>query len=406
MLHLADVFNEFFEHLKFDSKLASNLYNYQIGYINRNREHLDFFGGNLLGVNVIRFKDSDVNMLFDDVFDVDYIELTASIKKVTSINHDYKVSSDVLNLTLFYVIHRLLTSSALTDNEKHRAAYDAALIFFYRCIAALISHYFKYPSDSRIAQMAYANLSNKYLIKKLGTWHKVMAYRAEDLVGKESIHYKQLLKFNDDAYTVYAINDAQGRIRDLIKNYYSEFIKVHASGDSIGSTSSVFLDAEGEETIKEKTKSVENYSTYIRSIIIDKNSFIRNDLISIISKINKNTSFKTIKNTLTWMTDEYNGVNHNEIDDFINRVIIYSFYLLNNNVTVTNTRDYPKVLTELKNMYLSTRSVDPDLLAIRTIGESIVRKSFKSNLSNSIVLSTRTSLFLYIVLRTLIGKQS
>lgn len=403
-VYLADVFDEYFKNFKFDNKLARGLYLYQIGYINRNREHLEFFGGNLLGVQVVRFKDSDVLKLYEEVLDIDYLQLSKDISKVTTINHDYKVSSDVLNLTCMYLIHKFLTSKVINDKDKQRAAYDCALIFFYRCTAALLSYYFRYPSDPKIAQLAYANLSNKYLIKKLGSWHKVMDYRANDLINKESIHYKKLLTFNDDAATVYAINDAQGRIRDLIKNYYAEFAKVHVDGKSISTTSSTFLDAEGEETIKEKTKSVESYISYIRNTLIDKNSFINDELLSVINRINTNTSYRMIKSTLSWMVEEYNSKNHTLIDDFVTSTIIYSFFLLNDNENITNLRDYPKILTTLKNLYLSTRSTDEDLIKIRELGEKVVTLSNKSKLSNSLVYSTRTSLILYITLRALVGK--
>lgn len=403
-VYLADVFDEYFKNVKFDNKLARGLYLYQIGYINRNREYLEFFGGNLLGVQVVRFKDSDVLKLYEEVLDIDYLQLSKDISKVTTINHDYKVSSDVLNLTCMYLIHKFLTSKVINDKDKQRAAYDCALIFFYRCTAALLSYYFRYPSDPKIAQLAYANLSNKYLIKKLGSWHKVMDYRANDLINKESIHYKKLLTFNDDAATVYAINDAQGRIRDLIKNYYAEFAKVHVDGKSISTTSSTFLDAEGEETIKEKTKSVESYISYIRNTLIDKNSFINDELLSVINRINTNTSYRMIKSTLSWMVEEYNSKNHTLIDDFVTSTIIYSFFLLNDNENITNLRDYPKILTTLKNLYLSTRSTDEDLIKIRELGEKVVTLSNKSKLSNSLVYSTRTSLILYITLRALVGK--
>jgi hypothetical protein len=401
---LAEVFDEHFKNVKFDSKLARNIYLYQIGYINRNREHLEFFGSNLLGVHVVRFKDSDVLKLYEEVLDIDYLMLSEDLKKVSAVNQEYKVSSDVLNLTSMYLIHRFLTSSLLVDSARKRAAYDSALIFFYRCTAALLSYYFKYPSDPKVAQAAFAKLSNKYLIKRLGSWHKVMDYRANDLIDKDSIHYKKLLSFNDDLATIYAINDAQGRIRDLIKNYYAEFIKVHSEDAGISTTSSTFLDAEGEETIKEKTKSVESYISYIRNIIIDKHSFVNDELISVINQINKNTSFRMIKSNLNWMVDNYNTDSHMTIDDFITSVIVYSFFLLNDNDNITNLRDYPRILTELKNLYLSTRSTDADLIKIRDLGSEIIRKSNEGKLSDSLVLSTRTSLILYITLRALVGK--
>lgn len=400
---LAEVFDKHLSNVKFNSNLAKDIYKYQIGYINQNREYLEFFGGNLLGVQVIRFKDSDVLKLFNDILDIDYDNLSNDLKSVTDVKESYKVASDVFNLTCFYLIHKFLTSPILTDTQRKRAAYDCGLIFFYRTIAALQSYYFRYPSDPKIAQMAYANLSNKYLIKRLGSWHKVMDYRANDLIDKDAIHYKNLIKFNNDLSIVYAIEDAQGRIRDLYKNYCFEFYKVHEEGDGIGSKSGTYIDAEGNDTIKEKTKSVERYVLYAKNILTDKHSFIKDDLVKVINNINSNTSFRMIKHTLGWISDNYNDSKyHNDIDEFITLTIIFSIYLITNNMKNTNTRDYPTILHNIKNLYLSTRSTDPDLVKIKDIGERLIKASNK-DISNSLILSTRTSIILYITLRVLSG---
>ena len=403
---LKDVFDVHLAHVKFDNKLAKALYQYQIGYINRNHEHLEFFGSNLLGVHVVRYKDSDVLKMYNDILDVDYQDLTEDIRKVDTINHEFKVSGDVFNLTMMYLIHKFLTSDLLDEKTSQRAAYDVGLIFFYRCIAAILSYYFRYPADPKIAQAAYANLTNKFLIKKLGSWHKVMDYRASDLVDKSGIHYKNLLTFTNDLATVYAINDAQGRIRDLIKNYYAEFIKVHAQGNNIAVTSGTYFDAEGEETIKEKTKSVEQYVTYMKNTIIDKPTFVKDELVSIIVSINTNTSFRMVKSTLNWLCDHYNeGKLHKEIDSFMGTVIVQSLYMIQNNMESKHLRDYPYILTTLKNLYLSTRTSDKDIDKIRKEGSYLINRA-NPGISESLVLATRTSIILYLTLRALIGQSA
>lgn len=401
---LSEVFDEHFKNTKFNSKLAKNIYQFQIGYVNRNQEHMEFFGGNLLGVQVVRFKDSDLSMFFNDTIDIDYVSLERDLSKVTTINHEFKISSDTLNLTCIYMIHRFFTSPLISDKERERAVYDVALVFFYRCIAALISDRFRYPADPKIAQAAYAALSQKFLIKKLGSWNKVMDYRAKDLVLKNGLHYKKLVSFNNDQDIVYVINDAQGRVRDIIKGYYNEFKKTHSEGLGIATTSSVFLDIEGEETTKDKIGSTESRIAYIKSIISDKNSFVKDDLVAVISKINTNTSFRMMKMTLEWLSDNYNSEKyHKDIDDFLVKIIIHSFHLIQYNLNTANLRDYPRILLGLKNLYLSTRSTDEDLMEIRDIGERLIKNSTKDDLSNSLIMSTRTSIILYITFRTLTG---
>lgn len=399
------VFDEHFSHVKFDNKLAREVYQYQIGYVNSSREYLEFFGSNLLGVHVIRFKDSDVFRLFDDVFDVDYYELESDIREVKTINHEFKISSDLLNLTLMYILHRFMTESTMNDSSRKRACYDTALIFFYRCVAALMSHYFKYPADPKIAQAAYSKLSNKFLIKKLGSWHRVMDYRAEDLIDRRAgIHVKHLQSFTDDARIVYAINDSQSRVKDLIKGYYAEFIKVHSEGENVAVTKGTYMDADGEETVKEKTKSVENYVTYMQQAMADQHTFIKDDLISIITQINSNTSFRTVKATLLWLHEKQNDPKYSKlIGEFVGDVVVQSLYLIKNNMTPKNMRDYQHILPNLKNLYLSTRTVDKDIERIRDVGFKLIKEANKK-VSPSLILATRTSIILYITLRALVGQ--
>jgi hypothetical protein len=401
---LKEVFDEHLKHVKFDSKLAKALYSYQVAYINKNHEHLEFFGGNLLGVQVIRFKDSDVLKMYDEVLDIDAQKLKEDIRKLDTINHTFKVSADIFNLTLMYLLHRFLTATTIPKQVSERAAYDVSMIFFYRCIAALLSDWVRYPFDPKIAQMAYANLSKKFLIKELGSWGKVMDYRAKDLSGVKSIHRSNLIKFTDDSTVVYAINDSQGRIRDLVKGYYSELAKVSQEGSGIATTSSTYMDADGEETIKEKTKSVEAYVSYIRNSIIDKHTFVKDDLVSIIARINTNTSFRMVKHTLNWLSENYNeGKHHKEVDDFLSITVIQSMYLIQNNIDTKHIRDYPHILIALKNLYLSTRTTDEDVDKIRELGLDLVNKA-NGKVSNSLALATRTSIILYISLRALVGQ--
>lgn len=407
MSTLKVVFDEHFSHVKFDSKLAKAIYQFQIGYVNSNHEHIQFFGSNLLGVHVVRFKDSDVNRFYNEVLDVDFIDLSADIRKLDSINHEWKVTGDILNLTLMYVIHRFLSSDTMSGDARDRAAYDTALIFFYRCAAALISYFFKYPSDPKIAQMAYANLSNKFLIKKLGSWHKVMDYRAKDLTDKKAIHYKNLLTFKDDDVTIYAISDSQGRIRDLIKNYYAVFEAVRVSGETITSTSGTYMDADGEETIKEKTKSVEAYVAYMRNIVSDKRTFLKEDLINIVLNINANTSFRIVKNTIAWLSDNAGSAKHSKlVDEFVSLTVVQSMFMVQNNMDSKHLRDYPYILVTLKNLYLSTRTTDPEIERIRELGIKIIHEANGKGISDALAFATRTSIILYLTLRALVGQSS
>ena len=401
MITLLDVFDRAFEELVVDKKLIDRVYRYQVEFLNRDTEHLAFFGSNLIGVHVIRFRVADTLKFYRDVVDVDYASLEHAVRTVTTIVHEYKISGDVLNLTLMYLIHRILSSTKLSQKDRERGAYDAALIFFYRCIAIRQSDYFHFPADPKVAQAAYARLSNKFLIKQLGSWRAVMEYRAKDLIDPKGLHYKNLVDFTNDQGVTYAISDGENRVRELYKTYYREFDAAHKQGQRIGSSSATQIDLEGVETLKEKVKKTEQHIGYIRQAILDPASFVKTDLVQAIVEINTNTSQRMLSSTLTWLSENYNVPKwHGKIDDYLKLIIIHSFYLLEQSGT-SHFKDYPGLLLTLKNLYLSTRSNDPELLKIRKLGDDLI-KAANGSVNSSLALATRTATILYITLRAIV----
>jgi hypothetical protein len=59
------------------------------------------------------------------------------------------------------------------------------------------------------------------------------------------------------------------------------------------------------------------------------------------------------------------------------------------------------LMVTLKNLYLSTRSTDPELLKIRKLGQELVKAS-AGKVNSSLEMATRSSLILYITLRAFV----
>ena len=404
---LKDAFDDVMGHLAITPAFISKIYTYQIKYLNKNEEHLAFFASNLIGVHVVRFGDMEILKFFREILDVDYQDTEEAVRKVTTIDHEYKIGGDIFNLTIMYVIHRILTSPKLSESQRKRGAYDTALVFFYRCLAIRQSEYFPFPTDPKIAQAAYARLSNRFMVKKLGSWQKVMDHHAKHMLEKEpqGLHLKNLTRFVDDTAVVYAITNGEGGIRDMYKNYTSVFHQTREEGERFGSSASTQIDLEGVEKVKEKIKSVEMYTNYLRSIVVDKESFVRKDLISVILEINGNASQRIVTHTLTWISDNYNHPKHHAlIDEWLALVVVHSFHLLKE-TSADSIKDYAGMLLTLKNLYLSTRSTDKDLMRIREIGEKIVKEA-NGKINSSLSMATRTSAILYITLRAVSGKSN
>lgn len=196
------------------------------------------------------------------------------------------------------------------------------------------------------------------------------------------------------------INDAQGRIRDMVKNITGELMKVKALGGRIKSTSSV-MDFDGEESLKDSTRNLSKYVTYLNSVIIDKNSFIKQDLVDVVVKIMHTMSPKLFVETLSWCSVNSKYLSSKEVDILVEETLTHAFTYLSNNRTVyRESTDIASLIARLKGIYMSSKSTDVNLLRIRDFAQNIVRKATTTKNENMIA-SLKTGLLLYIVIRAM-----
>lgn len=397
-LTVKKIFDEECSHLKIDSHLVRRLSDFQISFCQKNEEHMTFFGGNLTGVQIVRFTTQDVQKWFTDVLQVDDVILEEKVLELPTINEDFHISSDIFNISVIWVIHSIINSHHLTESQKEQGCLDAALILHYKFLTSLLYQYFKYSAKPETAAATYAQLSYKFAIKQHGSWSATLHARCKSLLSKESIHYEAFKRFTPDVAIVYILNDTQGRIRDMMKNIYSEFLRVHKEGDRIISTSSN-ISFDGKEILKDKTKNLTSYTRYLQSIISDKNTFIKDELLDIITNIQYTMSPKLLMKTLNWVSSNYRGTGDSLIEDFTNMCMTHSFgYMTDHQNIIRETNNLASLIANLRGVYMSSRSTDVELLAIREKGEKIV--TLATGIKNdSVIASVRTGLLLYLVLR-------
>lgn len=394
------VFADECSHLEMDAKLTKRLHAYQVGFVNKNDEHIKFFGGNLLGVETVRFLDQDRDRWFDEILEVDADPLEERLLALPEVNAEFHVSSDTMNLSCVWLTHAIFNSKKLSEEQRHEAMIDVMLVLQYKFFTSRYYRHFRYPADKATAEATYAQLSYKFDIKTYGSWSALFRARAEDIIAKASIHYRTIAHMDDDKKVIYMLNDTQGRIRDMLKNIYDVFLRVHQQGIRISSTSSV-IEHDGVEVLKDKSRNVLAYGRYINSIISDRNSFMREELLVIVEKIMHTMPPKLFRETLEWMSNNYRQHGANEIEEILNEALVHSFdYFSDHREAVRNTHDLPGLLSRLRGVYMSSRSTDPVLFALREKVEGIVQKA-TGNKNTSLIASVRTGVLLYIVLRAM-----
>lgn len=408
--NVKSVFNDECSHLTIDKKLLKRIAAYRNAFLNRNEDHVAFFGGNLLGVNPIRYRATDMAAWFDDVLEADDVSIKRRVHSLPNIEPKFIVSSDVTNLSCLWLVNAIHVSPHLSAKEKEDGMCEVLLILHYKLLSSIMSHYFRYPADKEVATATYAALSKKYALKTHGSWSGLLNARARDIISRGSIHYKSVDKFEDDLAIVYMINDIQGRIREVVKKMMAVFYIIREQDAKITTTSSTVA-IDGEVIIRDRTRQLTIYKRYLNDIVMNKSGFIRSEVVSVITNAMHTMPERLLVQTLGYVSDNYLAPSLGKytdqsgqkadvkVSELLDEVLLHAFDFLNNNRNILRQNDLSLLIVRLKALYMSSRSTDPSLLKMRELGEYIVREATKSK-NSSLISSIRTGLLLYIVLRT------
>lgn len=399
------IFEEECRDLEIDQRFAKELHQYQVAFITKNRDHIEFFGGHLLGVHTVKFMPADRDRWFNDIVQVDDGPLENRLRTLDVIDPKYKiVGSDTMNLSCIYLVHKIFKSK-LPENLKHQAMMDVMLVLQYKFMTSILHQYFKFPPDEDTAKTVYALLSKRFLIKEHGNWKAVFNFRAEEIISKTGIwahviaHMDDVRQTKHDNEVIDMVNDIQGRIRGIVKNIYEVLVEVHNSGNKITTTSSI-TEFDGESILRDKTSNLFAYERYITSVISDRGSFIKPELVNVITKVISSMSPRLFEQTLEYISNNYHERGSETIKKVIHETLIHSFEYMaekENRDLVSRQTDLPTLITRLKGVYMASRSTNETLMKMREDMEAIVFKATGSR-NQAQQAAVRTGVLLYIVL--------
>lgn len=394
---LKKMFDTYASYVEIDQALADRINNFQISFVNKNEDHMAFFGGNLTGVQVVRFTVDDLNRMYSDVFMIDDIEIEEKLHALPVIHVERIVSSDVFAHICMWMIHKVMTSK-LNKKTIERTIQSLNLIILYKFLTSLLFNYFRFPADPQIAAATYAQLSNKFAIKQHGSWSALLENRTKDLCTENGLHYKTLYNYMDDSAILYAITDTQSRIRDMLKNIYSEFMKTYERGNRIRTSTNSF-EYEGEQILKDKTKNLGSYVNYIYSILPEQSTFVKDEILDALEGVVHTAPRKLVAQTLEWISNNYRYHSSKDIEELVKVTLLHSFnYLSDNRTVMKNNANLIDLSIRLKGIYMSSKTNDSETKRIRELSESLVRKATTTK-NSSLIISVRVAVLLYIVIR-------
>lgn len=398
-LLIRNVFEQQCSNIVFDVALAKKIIAYQLAFVAKNDEHVKFFGGHLTGVQVVRFTDADRLVWFEEILHVDENTLQEALFELPTVHRDHQVASDAMNLSCIWLVHGLLNAD-LPDKLKYDALISVILVLQYKFLTSRLYRHFIYPADKAVAEATYASLSMKFDLKQYGSWGAYLRARAEDILNEHSSRFKQFKDMQDDREIEKIVNDIQTRLRKTLKLIAGVHYSVNASGRSIKSTSQM-VEHDGKEILKDRTKSLINYTRYLQSIIPDKTSFLREELLVVVEKMIHTMPGHLFRGTLEWISDNFHGPHATELQDLTKEAMVHCFdYLAHNSEAVQNGHDLAGLLVRLRGVYTAARSTDSVLLDIRIRTEKLVREATGTR-NVSLLPPIRTGVLLYLTVRAL-----
>lgn len=394
---LKQIFDDAHRHLKFDANLGRKVQKYVGDLMNRNEEHVMFFGSNLTGVYDLRFKTTDRNEWLIDILDVDEFEIRKRVLSESIFDPGWVRANDVFNLSCLYTMHRFL-NSGLPESQITKNIDAVAMALNIKLLGSIMAAYFPYKVDERIAQATYARLSRKFYIKKYGSWREVLEKRSHDVADTSSKWRQILTDFTDDEQIAQCISDIQGRLRSMIKYVWEVLSQVRVDDAKINS-SKTMMDVEGEKVIQALKRDADKYLRYGQEIALDRNTFIKPEVVLVVDAEMRTLSQKLLIDVLEhFVTVAVNG--RKESTDFITDCIQHAINTIQEDRTAAKKMsDIAWLVNKEKLLFMASKTNDPLVFNCRRYAEKIVRASAKTK-NNTMIASLRTGLILYIITRT------
>lgn len=399
-LLIRNVFEQECKEVVFDLRLARKIIMYQLAFVAKNDEHVKFFGGHLTGVQVVRFTDADRLVWFEEILHTNEPTLQEALFKLPTVHRDHQVASDAMNLSCIWLTHGLINAPDIPEKIRHDALMSVILVLQYKFLTSRLYRHFIYPADKAVAEATYASLSMKFDLKQYGSWGAYLHGRAEDILDPHTQRFTQFKTMQDDREIEKIVNDIQTRLRKTLKLIAGMHYSVNKSGRRITTTSQT-LEHDGKEILKDKVKSLANYTRYIQSIIPDQSSFMREELLVVIEKLINTMPPHLFRGSLEWLSQNFQGPRATELQDLTKEIMVHCFdYLAHNTDSVQHGHDLAGLLTRLRGVYQAARSTDPILMEIRERTEKLVKEATGTR-NVSLLPPIRTGVLLYITLRAL-----
>lgn len=390
--NLVELFKEHGGHLKVDNKLISELIKFNQHIIAKNANHVEFFGGMLVGVERLSFAKEDFNRFFDDVVDMDQLGIKQDIMNTSGVDKRLTISTDAFSNTCMWLVYLAMTDRNLKGDKRRILATESLVAMHLRFMVQLQWKYFRHQANREVAQAALNKLNNRYDLKINGSWYETIKARCADALDPSWRHFNQFKNLKDADEVRKMLNRLKGGIEQVYQKQSNLFYDHHKEGIKVEQMSAMFDGEEGKE-LKALTNEFKDQHRYLNTLFNDRNGLIKDVLLDVIGGL------VSVNNELLVESLEFlvNNATHDEkVSDWVECVLVQSHTHLKQ--TGVNTANIIEVMTSLRNVYTSSRASDSDLDYNKTTYDRWLSK-FIHTKKHKHIPNVRTATMLYLILR-------
>ena len=274
---------------------------------------------------------------------------------------------------------------------------------------------FKYGVDEGVMQYTIDNLSAKSDIKKpeTSTWRLLIEQHVREALDVNSVHTSFISTFTPDEKLVYFLSDLHTRLSSKIKNVAEEYYKNYSEGNSIGTTSIMSNNEEGERVLGDLKATLDNVIIQIQQLVLNPTAFINYNHMRLASGMS-NTRPELLRKLLTVFSDnaqqQYKAHKGDEImitkkkeQLYIGyRVFIYELIQKSYRrakIAGANMDSNIDILDKVRDAYRASRITDESILLIKNSADYFIEQNMQIQ-REATAVALRTSFILYIIILT------
>jgi hypothetical protein len=371
------------------------------------------FDGTMIGVDPILFSQSDYNALFD-IFKISIKDVEKAIKNTQSIDKNFIVTSDPFNLLCMWLVH--LAPIYIKDKRIcHEFSMNILRYLHYKFFCSVVNNSFRHGANRGVMEATINSLTKKSDIIRYESWRVLIDTHCERVLDPKDRLYTTILTASPDDKYIKVLAEIQNSIRRKIVIVAQAYYLNSSEGNSVKSMSSISENAEGEKIIAQSASVIDSAQAAMVIEVLNPNVFVQDSLVKDVAEIYSNISERMLKIALLKINEEAViqqssrkfdkvDISNGEVTYIGIRALILEIIRLMVSICRTkgvNLGSRVKVFKTVRDAYGSSRTTDPDILAVkRSIAQIIDPYELTTNESSKSAL--RLAVISYIVYRTIL----